>query len=807
MYVYFDNNGVLKEIITERPFRAGDSQRDKIYIYWEGEHTPTAGWVKYRKADGTFTTETSIILTQVNKTLPTDPLQNLRYFSYEHTYTDGGVVKVGYPFYQLTVPSEVLTSAVSGDLIPTSNNMCAANVRFVFSDSSIDNLGVIVFSVETSIGILTDNSISETQYNYLIAEISQKFGLNYPFRSVKVNELPAIGETGTIYYVKIENEEIYEVYYWNVLTAAFVMMGTTSYGLYTQEEGTAFENEVNEKLDDMTETIEGLGNLEPSGTDTSTNILAFTENKGIYVGTDTGHWYYWNGTQYVDGGLYQAVQIANKSINLDKLSDEVIDYIDEQGKPTQEQVDNWLDEHPEATTTVQDGSLTDAKFSNDLKLKTIKDYVIPEMFGAVGDGVVDDTTAFNNMFTYINNNLSYDIKLTSNKTYLINSSLSPRDNLIIDGNFSTIITSAPFIDKSTPTHDLRINNLKIKALNNSTNFNLINLCCFYTIFDNCTFLYGNVAINLINGSAAGTLVENQIRNCIFRNNVDGIYTQDGGKLTDGLIFNCYFASQTSHAIRIGSSSGWMISDVHTYVLSSVNYNIALVGCFNTLVNNVYTEGGTYGLYLQVQKNVCVNNYHCTSTTNGIRLENSSYYPLPDYMIQLNNINIEATNNAIYGYSNYYLTNYKSNLSGGFVGNSNSTKIYNNNHIYSYTNEPNLARYKDGYLSSKSKTRIDNTERTYVINYTTYTGYVLEIFPFVLAYANNYAGVPTIAKGNIVYVKKGDNDQAYASVILDSENTHILFGTPVVDEVNHTISFTGQLDNSNYYGFIYIEQTK
>ena len=317
MYVYFDNNGVLKEIITERPFRVGDSQRDKIYIYWDGEHTPTAGWVKYRKADGTFTTETSIILTQVNKTLPTDPLQNLKYFSYEHTYTDGGVVKVGYPFYQLTVPSEVLTSAVSGDLIPTNNNMCAANVRFVFSDSSIDNLGVIVFSVETSIGILTDNSISETQYNYLIAKISQKFGLDN-LKSVKVDELPEIGETGTIYYVKIEDEEIYDVYLWDALTTAFIFLGTTSCGLYTQEEGGAFESEVNEKLDDMTETIEGLGNLEPSGTSTSTQILGFTYDRGIWIGTDTGHWYYWNGTQYADGGIYQA--FADGSISIAKLT-------------------------------------------------------------------------------------------------------------------------------------------------------------------------------------------------------------------------------------------------------------------------------------------------------------------------------------------------------------------------------------------------------------------------------------------------------------------------------------------------------
>ena len=53
----------------------------------------------------------------------------------------------------------------------------------------------------------------------------------------------------------------------------------------------------------------------------------------------------------------------------------------------------WLDENPEATTTVQDSSLTELKFTDDLKKKTIKDYVTPEMFGAVGDGVNDDTNA------------------------------------------------------------------------------------------------------------------------------------------------------------------------------------------------------------------------------------------------------------------------------------------------------------------------------------------------------------------------------------------------------------------------------
>ena len=62
--------------------------------------------------------------------------------------------------------------------------------------------------------------------------------------------------------------------------------------------------------------------------------------------------------------------------------------------PTQEAVDNWLNAHPDATTTVQDGSLTEVKFSDSLKLLAIKDYLTPMMFsGYHGDGTTDDTAA------------------------------------------------------------------------------------------------------------------------------------------------------------------------------------------------------------------------------------------------------------------------------------------------------------------------------------------------------------------------------------------------------------------------------
>ena len=75
-----------------------------------------------------------------------------------------------------------------------------------------------------------------------------------------------------------------------------------------------------DKLDDNVLSL--IGSLKPSGTDTSTNILAYTSNKGIYVATDNGHWYYWNGNKYADGGVYQSSedinQIKNEIANLEE---------------------------------------------------------------------------------------------------------------------------------------------------------------------------------------------------------------------------------------------------------------------------------------------------------------------------------------------------------------------------------------------------------------------------------------------------------------------------------------------------------
>ncbi len=70
----------------------------------------------------------------------------------------------------------------------------------------------------------------------------------------------------------------------------------------------------------------------------------------------------------------------------------------------QEAVDNWLADHPEATTTVEDHSIAKIKLTEELQKEVINHYVTPQMFGAVGDGVTDDTDAFQAALNFAHDN-------------------------------------------------------------------------------------------------------------------------------------------------------------------------------------------------------------------------------------------------------------------------------------------------------------------------------------------------------------------------------------------------------------------
>ena len=96
-------------------------------------------------------------------------------------------------------------------------------------------------------------------------------------------------------------------------------------------------------------------------------------------------------------GLYEHLPYTNfHELNLSWLLEEMkklVEAMKNYDVHMEELVDEWLTAHPEYVTTVVDGSLTLPKFAESLKLLTVKDYVTPEMYGAAGDGVTDDTAA------------------------------------------------------------------------------------------------------------------------------------------------------------------------------------------------------------------------------------------------------------------------------------------------------------------------------------------------------------------------------------------------------------------------------
>ena len=161
----------------------------------------------------------------------------------------------------------------------------------------------------------------------------------------------------------------------------------------------------------------------------------------------------------IPNGAVTTEKIYPKAITIDKLDDTLVDYFHELGGATQEQVNEWLDNHPEATTSVEDHSL-----SKDKLIIGTMGYITPEMFGAVGDGITDDTNALISCLSYKN------IELTANKTYLISDSLTLGDNICIKGNNATL----SFINVTTNIDEQAVDGACIYITGNNVTLKDIN---------------------------------------------------------------------------------------------------------------------------------------------------------------------------------------------------------------------------------------------------------------------------------------------------------------------------------------------
>lgn len=294
--------------------------------------------------------------------------------------------------------------------------------------------------------------------------------------------------------------------------------------------------------------------------------------------------------------------------------------VDAFGNEVTQQVYDWLAEHPEATTTVQDGSVTAEKLSEDLKKDLQNLYesgsVTPQMFGAVGDGVTDDSAAFQAAI-----NASNNVYVPAG-TYRIEN-VKLKTNLVIRGEKNkTFIKTADSYEAKAFIYEKTVEFIEIRNLafigvgvaisyvNKSDYFYLSS-----TIIDSCHF-YRSLTCGI-----RANLILSTIQHCEFgyygtlnasghHSHIECISTVSGLQSTINKLYRNRFYGATDFSCWFESSLFLIIDGNNIERNETGEYTLVIKGCSSVVISNNWFEynKGTNDIFLGIDDAQIYDNY-------------------------------------------------------------------------------------------------------------------------------------------------------------------------------------------------------